>query len=631
MIRSIRQDGLGDDISLTAFHAAYTPGVDQGRIDDSNVYTETVAVTKNDFDVFVAPGETPSIIGVTHAFTLAVGVTGFKLAGESESNVLIAEGGAATRRTVDALGTNGAITLEHVKSTEGAAMVYLNGAQAGPLTMTDCEVDGCDYMFYGVNAQNLALSYVRVGPGSVALGRTNNLGGLIEHYKGKGQYIMAPIAAAMGYTGSPILRNFNFENTGGGMTPALKTWSESFKVREGHLKRADGIHYGLWYEAGVCAVPPYENCSVEGFMYGISSTYGGAPAVTSNCCAFGAATANWWAPAVKQGSDIEVDPLVIDDDTGEITAASPCFNAGMNTGTTDDIRGEPRPIATLYDIGPWEVSAPYVTGAAFVDRYSCTVTFSENMIGADLTDPTKWALTPMFGADAVTIDSVAYNAGTFTATLSLSGSTPFGSGQLYRATAPGTITSALGMTISATGRDADFITGKYAEEESGNPWAAAIDGTQVDIGAAPFEMVTWDAGLPAASLEQAVWISLFSDRRARNDDPLPDESGDPPRKKGWWADSYQRDGDRFGSRLWLHYRSPVNAETIAGIKEAAEESLDWLVTDSIAGRVEATAERYGENGIALGVVIYRADGTEIRRVRFDSLWDAWDAARLNDA
>ena len=51
----------------------------------------------------------------------------------------------------------------------------------------------------------------------------------------------------------------------------------------------------------------------------------------------------------------------------------------------------------------------------------------------------------------------------------------------------------------------------------------------------------------------ALLISLFTDRRAHDDDPLPDERvGVPSDMRGWWGDYFETERpDPIGSRLWL--------------------------------------------------------------------------------
>lgn len=84
-------------------------------------------------------------------------------------------------------------------------------------------------------------------------------------------------------------------------------------------------------------------------------------------------------------------------------------------------------------------------------------------------------------------------------------------------------------------------------------------------------------------LSTAVMLSLFSDRRANEDDKIPD--GIDPR--GWWADAM--DGQLIGSRLWLLERARSLPETFALAKEYAEEALQWLIDDGIAAKVEVAA------------------------------------------
>ncbi len=51
-----------------------------------------------------------------------------------------------------------------------------------------------------------------------------------------------------------------------------------------------------------------------------------------------------------------------------------------------------------------------------------------------------------------------------------------------------------------------------------------------------------------AGLETAVIISLFTDRRAGENDELPATETD---RRGWWGNTLQDADDEIGSKLWL--------------------------------------------------------------------------------
>jgi len=125
-------------------------------------------------------------------------------------------------------------------------------------------------------------------------------------------------------------------------------------------------------------------------------------------------------------------------------------------------------------------------------------------------------------------------------------------------------------------------------------------------------------------LETAVIISLFTDRKANEDDELPDPNN--PDRRGWWGDlvAPEVEGDRIGSRLWLLERSKTTEEVIVKAKKYAEEALQWLIDDQVAVKVEVEAERQGPVGqdrLALSVKIFKKDGQE-EAFRFDNLWQA---------
>lgn len=90
-----------------------------------------------------------------------------------------------------------------------------------------------------------------------------------------------------------------------------------------------------------------------------------------------------------------------------------------------------------------------------------------------------------------------------------------------------------------------------------------------------------------ASLTTCVLLSLFSHRRARSDDVLPDGLD----RRGWVGDVLaEKDGDLFGSRLWLLSREKQTEETRRRAIEYAREALAWMIVDKLADGIDISAE-----------------------------------------
>lgn len=141
------------------------------------------------------------------------------------------------------------------------------------------------------------------------------------------------------------------------------------------------------------------------------------------------------------------------------------------------------------------------------------------------------------------------------------------------------------------------------------PLTVQIDGQTISLGL--------DSAQP---LVRAVVVSLFTWRRANPDDDLP-SGPDHLGRMGWWGDSFAAvPNDRIGSRLWLLSRAKLLPDTAARAKEYAQEALQWLVDDGVAARVEVQAERQGQSTLAIGVRIYKSDGTVPFDVRFTDVW-----------
>lgn len=146
----------------------------------------------------------------------------------------------------------------------------------------------------------------------------------------------------------------------------------------------------------------------------------------------------------------------------------------------------------------------------------------------------------------------------------------------------------------------------------------------------------WQTALPSLAdddgLETAIILSLFTDRRAADDDELPDGTDD---RRGWWGDAHPEvPGDAFGSRLWLLFREKDMQSAVNRAREYTEEALAWLVDDGVARRVvvvtgwvdrisgalsetRTITSRAGVLGI--GVTVYRPN-TPPEKFRYEAFW-----------
>lgn len=118
-------------------------------------------------------------------------------------------------------------------------------------------------------------------------------------------------------------------------------------------------------------------------------------------------------------------------------------------------------------------------------------------------------------------------------------------------------------------------------------------------------------------LRTAVFLSLFLDRRANEDDVLPDGSGD---RRGWWGDEFEEvEGDRIGSRRWLLDRSK-NVPGLAGRLEAIDrEALDWLLEDGVASAIDVVVT-ITDALLTEAITIHRPRGDDVN-FKFSHTWE----------
>jgi phage gp46-like protein len=126
----------------------------------------------------------------------------------------------------------------------------------------------------------------------------------------------------------------------------------------------------------------------------------------------------------------------------------------------------------------------------------------------------------------------------------------------------------------------------------------------------------------STDLRALVLVSLFSDRRAEDDDQIPDPTGDPPYRRGWWGDSMRTDGDLFGSRLWLLHGQALSDELADSCADYCREALQWMIDDGLVAEIAIETEIYRDfDRLAVRIELLKPDDTVIA-VEYHDLWAA---------
>lgn len=141
-----------------------------------------------------------------------------------------------------------------------------------------------------------------------------------------------------------------------------------------------------------------------------------------------------------------------------------------------------------------------------------------------------------------------------------------------------------------------------------------------DITAVPFDLEIENGDLKLATdleLETGTFISLFSDKRAAADDPLPGAEDD---KRGWWSDiAGDITTDQIGSKLWLLTRSKNIASVLIDAEEYVRGSLKWMITDGVAKKIDVTVEAVRSDVLGIFVQIYKPN-EEIETLSYEYKW-----------
>ncbi|ECR7610292.1 hypothetical protein F2C03_07000 [Salmonella enterica] len=116
------------------------------------------------------------------------------------------------------------------------------------------------------------------------------------------------------------------------------------------------------------------------------------------------------------------------------------------------------------------------------------------------------------------------------------------------------------------------------------------------------------------SIETAVIISLFTDRRAEPGDDIPDGTTN---RRGWWGDTYSE--TPIGSRLWLLSREKQLSSVLGRAEQYAAEALQWLIDDGLAATIAITATNPENEVLALRIDITLPDGSPLPPFNFNTV------------
>ncbi len=116
-------------------------------------------------------------------------------------------------------------------------------------------------------------------------------------------------------------------------------------------------------------------------------------------------------------------------------------------------------------------------------------------------------------------------------------------------------------------------------------------------------------------LETALMISLFTDRRATNDER---EIGE---QRGWFGDLLgETEGDQIGSKIWLLGRAKFTTETNSFLNKYATDACQWMIDDGLVKDVSVEVERYDFETLAFKCAVTKNDGEKIP-FKFSQYWE----------
>jgi len=118
----------------------------------------------------------------------------------------------------------------------------------------------------------------------------------------------------------------------------------------------------------------------------------------------------------------------------------------------------------------------------------------------------------------------------------------------------------------------------------------------------------------------AALLCMLTDKRADDDDILPDDRGRFPYRGGFWGDVVRDDGIEVGSKLWLGERDTISEQSMRLDEERLRDCFNPLLDIGMISGVDVSVWRYNATMVAAHVTFTYNDGTTTD-MRFDDIWE----------
>lgn len=125
------------------------------------------------------------------------------------------------------------------------------------------------------------------------------------------------------------------------------------------------------------------------------------------------------------------------------------------------------------------------------------------------------------------------------------------------------------------------------------------------------------------SLVTMTLLSIFTDARASDDDPLPDSADND--RRGFWGEKFSdRVNDRVGSKLWLGSRDTAITKNAQKAEDYIKESLQWMLQEGVVVKIDVETginkDVAESNRLHFKVTLYRRTQDAVV-IEFDNLWE----------